>query len=278
MNCAYHMMNPAVVQCSRCARPLCPACDHRIRGFPYCQNCIVMGVEVLQQQQRAAHRPAAGTTHRKTSPFVAGLLSFLVPGLGAAYNGQTSKALVHFTIFASFFQMATVTDGTILFFILGAIGTYFFAAVDACRTAQLIRSGLAPDAESDAIARRLYGNPLAWAIMLITLGTIFLLHTMFGVRLPVKQFLPVVLVLLGAYLLFDFLRFRRRQRETPAFDSRHAPPSFLGSAPLVSETGIITRFSGTEELVTQVSARENSVWKAGQRHAKRSTVGDEVRD
>ena len=95
---------------------------------------------------------------RKSSPFVATLLSF-VPGLGAAYNGQTSKAIVHFAIFASFFQMAVVTQG-MHFFILGVIGTWLFAAVDACRTAQLMRAGLSPDAEDDVIARRLYGNPL----------------------------------------------------------------------------------------------------------------------
>ncbi|MBA3716589.1 MAG: hypothetical protein H0W76_29760, partial [Pyrinomonadaceae bacterium] len=143
MNCAYHNMNRAVVQCSGCTRPLCPTCDHRIRGFPYCQDCIVTGVELLQRQQASARVPSTTVVRRKTSPFVALMLSFVVPGLGAAYNGQTSKALVHFTIFASFIQMATVTDG-VAFFILGFIGTWLFAAVDACRTAQLIRSGLAP--------------------------------------------------------------------------------------------------------------------------------------
>jgi hypothetical protein len=256
MNCAYHLTNRAVVQCSRCARPLCPACDHRIRGFPYCQDCIVAGVEILQQQQK---RPgASGVVRRKTSAFVALLLSLLCPGLGAAYNGQTSKALVHFTIFASFFQMATVTDGT-LFFILGIFGTWLFAAVDAVRTAQLIRAGLAPDAEQDAIARRLYGNPLAWAVTMITLGTVFLLHTLFNVRLPVREFLPVVLVLLGAYMLFDWAR-TRRKRETFNFDSLTRPPSVVGGGVTASLPGEMTRF-GTGELVTQVSARETSgVW------------------
>lgn len=259
------MTNRAVVQCSRCARPLCPACDHRIRGFPYCQDCIVAGVESLHQQQaRAASSSAlapSSSARRRTSPFVAALLSFLVPGLGAAYNGQTSKALVHFTIFASFFQMSTVTDGAILFFVLGAVATYFFAAVDACRTAQLIRTGLAPDAESDAIARRLYGNPLAWAVVLIALGTVFLLHTMFGVRLPVKQFLPVVLVLLGAYMLFDFFRFRGgKKSDAPAFETLRAQPSFLGGTANLANDA--TRFggAGTGELVTQVSAREGGAW------------------
>ena len=102
MNCAYHMTNRAVVQCSRCTRPLCPACDHRIRGFPYCQDCIVAGVEFLQKQQSKPGAPFV--VRRKTSPFVALLLSFICPGLGAAYNGQTSKALVHFTIFAGWIK------------------------------------------------------------------------------------------------------------------------------------------------------------------------------
>ena len=47
MNCAYHIHNPAVVNCNGCGKPLCPACDHRIKGFPYCQDCIVMGVDLL---------------------------------------------------------------------------------------------------------------------------------------------------------------------------------------------------------------------------------------
>ena len=92
-----------------------------VRGFPFCQDCIVAGVELLR------HHSSANPAHilrRKSSPFIATLLSF-VPGLGAAYNGQTSKAIVHFAIFASFFQMAVVTQG-MHFFILGVIGTWLF--------------------------------------------------------------------------------------------------------------------------------------------------------
>src|ERR1051325_8348993 len=152
MNCAYHIRNPAVVQCNNCARPLCPACDHRIRGFPFCQDCIVTGVEMLRQQARSSSAPVV---RRNSSPLLATLLSFIVPGLGAAYNGQTSKAIVHFAIFASFFQMATIPEG-LPFFLLGVVGTWLFAAVDAGRTAQLLREGLAPDAAEDVIARRLY--------------------------------------------------------------------------------------------------------------------------
>jgi hypothetical protein len=186
---------------------------------------------------------------RKISAFVATLLSLIVPGLGAAYNGQTSKAIVHFAIFASFFQMATVTDG-MPFFVLGVFGTWLFAAVDACRTAQLMRAGLAPGEEEDAIARRLYGNPLAWSITLVVLGVIFLLHTLLGISLPVKEFLPVLLVILGSYMLVDYIRRRGKHERGPlAFDTHHPPPSVV-SAPLDA-----SRFR-SGELITQVSARE----------------------
>ena len=222
MYCTYHQKNPAVVQCNRCARALCPACDHRIRGFPFCQDCIVAGVELLRQQSPSE---VSRVVRRRSSPFVATLLSF-VPGLGAAYNGQTSKAIVHFAIFASFFQMAVMTDG-VHFFVLGVLGTWLFAAVDACRTAQLLRAGLTPEAEEDVIARRLYGNPFAWGVTLIVIGSIFLLHTLVGVQLPIRELLPVALVALGAYMLFDYIRRRKASDRVVRFDSRMPPPSVI---------------------------------------------------
>ena len=224
MYCTYHQKNPAVVQCNRCARPLCPACDHRIRGFPFCQDCIVAGVELLRQQSPSE---VSRVVRRRSSPFVATLLSF-VPGLGAAYNGQTSKAIVHFAIFASFFQMAVMTDG-VHFFVLGVLGTWLFAAVDACRTAQLMRAGLTPEAEEDVIARRLYGNPFAWGVTLIVIGSIFLLHTLVGVQLPIRELLPVALVALGAYMLFDYIRRRKASDRVVRFDSRMPPPSVIST-------------------------------------------------
>ena len=228
MICAYHTKNPAAVQCHNCARPLCPACDHRIRGFPFCQDCIVAGVELLRQQ---ANAPEPRLVRRRTSPFVATLLSF-VPGLGAAYNGQTSKAIVHFAIFASFFQMAVITQGVVHFFILGVVGTWLFAAVDACRTAQLMRAGLSPDAEDDVITKRLYGNPFAWGTTLIIIGTLFLLHTLLRVTLPIKELLPVALVALGAYMLFDYIRRGKSSDRVVRFDSRKPPPSVVNTRPV----------------------------------------------
>jgi TM2 domain-containing membrane protein YozV len=204
---------------------------------------------MLQQQTR--QQEAAPAVRRKSSPVIAALLSLICPGLGAAYNGQTSKAIVHFAIFASFFQMAIVTEG-MAFFIFGFIGTWLYAAVDACRTAQLMRSGFAPGTVEDAIARRLYGNPLAWSLTLIVLGTLFLLHTLLGIRLPVRQFLPVALVALGGYMLYDYIsrRLRGERKPVPVFDTRLPPPSVV-SAPLDAPPPF-----RTGELITQVSARD----------------------
>src|SRR5688500_19613297 len=130
MYCGYHAKNPAVVQCNQCARWLCPACDHRVRGFPFCQDCIVAGVELLRH---SSHTSPSNILRRKSSPFVATLLSF-VPGLGAAYISQTYKAIVHFAIFACFFQMAVLMQG-VLSFLLVVFGTWLLRAVDALLTA-----------------------------------------------------------------------------------------------------------------------------------------------
>ena len=189
------------------------------------------GVEMLRYQQ--SRTTDAQVIRRQSSPFVATFLSFFVPGLGAAYNGQTSKAIVHFAIFASFFQMAVITDGVAVF-VLGVIGTWLFAAVDACRTAQLMRAGLAPDAEEDAIARQLYGNPVAWGITLLVLGGVFLAHTLVGIQFPVRRTLPVALLVLGAYMLWDYLKRRKRREELRGFDTGAPPPSVVTNWPVES--------------------------------------------
>src|SRR5438477_12583768 len=101
MNCNYHQKNAATVQCSQCARPLCLACDHRIRGFSFCQDCIVAGVEMLRYQQWRISD--ARVLRSKTLPFVVTLLSFFVTGFSAAFYAHNSKLIVLLTIVASLF-------------------------------------------------------------------------------------------------------------------------------------------------------------------------------
>ena len=214
MNCSYHPQNFAAVSCRNCNRPLCPACDHRIKGFPFCQDCIVSGVELLQQQPLSINAAAPSL---RSSPLVAVVLSLICPGLGAAYNGQNAKALTHFGVFVGLFQMAVLTNGGLPLFVLGFLGMWLFAAVDAFRTARAARFGLAANAD-DLLTRRLSGNPLAWALMLIALGTVFFLNTMFNYKLPMRDVLPILLIALGLYWLLQFVVRTRRTNELDAFE------------------------------------------------------------
>lgn len=247
MNCAYHNQNAAVVSCNGCSRPLCPACDHRIKGFPYCQDCIVLGVDLLRQQSRSNHVPYV---KKQTSPVIAALLSAICPGLGAAYNGQTVKALVYFGVFIGLFQMALIT-GTALF-VFGFIGMWFFAGLDAWRTAQMIRSGLTPDVADDILVKRFSGNPKLWGIVLSALGAAFLLQSIFPVRGLVRGLLPLMLIGLGIYVLRGYI-----------FKPKTEDAQWPGSSPSTSFALAQSRYNEADySVATDFSDRSRSgSWK-----------------
>ena len=226
MNCAFHGQNIAVVNCNGCGKPLCPACDHRVKGFPFCQECIVSGVELLRNQTQTAYVPII---KRQTSPLIATLLSFICPGLGAAYNGQTSKALIYFAVFVGLFQMAILTGGMTIF-VLGFIGMWLFAAIDSWRTAQILRSGVAPNDAEDIIVQRFSGNPKLWGAILTVLGASFFLQSFFNFRILTKAILPILLIGLGVYLLRDYV-FMSKEKHPKRNDYAGASnaPTFAGA-------------------------------------------------
>lgn len=201
MNCAYHNHNAASVNCNGCGKPLCPACDHRIKGFPYCQDCIVQGVELLRNHYRSSKSSYA---QAQTSPFVALVLSFICPGLGAAYNGQTYKALIYFAVSVGLFQMAILAGMPL--FVFGVLGMWLYSAVDAWKTARLIRSGAQPDLAEDLLVQRFSGNPKLWGALLVLLGGTFILHTFFkDFRFVMRGLLPIFLIGLGLYILRGYI-------------------------------------------------------------------------
>jgi len=234
MNCAYHIQNVATVQCNGCGKPLCAACDHRVKGFPYCQDCIVQGVDLLRNQSNSKNY--APFVKKRTSPLVAALLSMLCPGLGAAYNGQTVKALVYFAVFVGLFQMAVLTGGTALF-VFGFIGMWFFAALDAWRTAQMIRSGLTPDLAEDIFVKRFTGNPKLWGIVLTVLGGAFLLQNVFNLRGLMRGLLPAMLIGLGIYILRGYIFKPADDDKWKDFDSAKPAPLFVSASSSARQTG-----------------------------------------
>lgn len=170
-----------------------------------------MGVELLRNRDNSNYVPFV---KKQSSPFVAIILSFVCPGLGAAYNGQTSKALVYFAVFVGLFQMAVLTGAAL--FVLGFMGMWLFAAVDAWRTAQLIRSGITPNAAEDMIVKRFSGNPKAWGLVLLVLGLAFFFRHVVHLR----SILPIFLIGLGAYLLREyFFKSKRSSSDSSDFSN-----------------------------------------------------------
>lgn len=256
MNCAYHGHNVAVVNCNGCGKPLCPACDHRIKGFPYCQDCIVLGVELLRNQHNPSYVPLVKA---QTSPLVAMLLSFVCPGLGAAYNGQTTKALIYFAVFVGLIQMAILSHG-IPVFVFGFLGMWAYTAVDAWKTAKLIRAGVTPEGAEDFIVQRFSGNPKLWGIVLIFLGASFFLQAFgFNFRAFIKGVLPVLLVILGIYLLRNYIfKSKKTSQDFTDYPSQAGAPTFVSA---VSDAHFRTGdFSQEKDFETQTRVR---TWKKG---------------
>jgi hypothetical protein len=222
MNCAYHSINTAVVNCNGCGKPLCPACDHRIKGFPYCQDCIVNGVDLLRQ--RSDNSTYVPYVKKQTSPVVAAILSLICPGLGAAYNGQTSKAIVYFAVFIGLFQMAVLTGAAL--FVLGFLGMWLFAALDSWRTARAIRSGITPDGAEDLIVQQFAGNPKLWGIVLLVIGGLFFLQMFVRVGHLLRSALPILLIGLGLYLLREYVFKRKKDKQLGSFPNNVETPNF----------------------------------------------------
>ncbi len=75
-------------------------------------------------------------------PFLHGLASFIIPGLGQYLNGESDKALVHFLVAVSIptvgYYVAFATLNPFLFYVvpLAQLGWSLYSAMDAYNVAQ----------------------------------------------------------------------------------------------------------------------------------------------
>ncbi len=176
MNCIFHPTNAASARCGACERPLCPACDHRIKGSPYCQDCIVAGIETLRRNAGAG-RHAFNQTGRmeEKSPLIALLLG-LVPGVGAAYNGQNIKALAHFLAVAGLWVLADIFGWPLEIALgLGGAGFYFYSVYDAFQSAQRLRRGEDLRVEDERLKLFLQRRMNLFGALLIGVGALAML-------------------------------------------------------------------------------------------------------
>jgi hypothetical protein len=209
MNCALHTDVPATGFCRNCGRAICAACTREVRGALYCEPCLAGLVEtpVAARLENTGPHPGAALA-----------LGF-IPGLGAVYNGDYLKALIHVIIFGGLIaaENGAGSAGYQTFLGLAIACFYFYMPIEAYRTAKERehRRLVAPAPATEAAAGGAGGlaNPAAQrptgAIILIFLG-VFLLLANFGL-LQWDWFgkaWPFALIVLGVWLLADRLKAR----------------------------------------------------------------------
>lgn len=196
MNCAVHNDVEAAGYCRNCGKAMCPQCTRDVRGALYCEQCLSGIVGAVQ--------PLPDGAKSGPNPGLAATIGF-IPGLGAVYNGEYVKALIHVLIFAGLIaaMASEISGSTQAFVIVAFIAFCFYMPVDAYRVAKARRLG---EPEPGPLSESGNGRPVG-AIVLIALGILFLLAN-FGV-LEMDWFSkawPIGLVGIGVWLLWSRMR------------------------------------------------------------------------
>ncbi|MGA8871297.1 MAG: B-box zinc finger protein [Candidatus Acidiferrales bacterium] len=202
MKCAVHTEVDATGFCRNCGKALCPACTRDVRGALYCEPCLANIV---------APPPAAvPSAHTGPNPGVALALGF-IPGLGAVYNGEYIKALIHVFVFAGLIaaQSSDVSAGYHAFLGIALGCFYFYMPIDAYHVAKARLTGAPlPASFGDTTGASAGDRKPVGAIILIALGAFFLLANLGLLEWDwFSKAWPLGLIALGVWLLAD--RFKR---------------------------------------------------------------------
>ncbi len=193
MKCAVHTEVDATGYCRNCGKAMCQECTHDVRGVLYCEPCLANLV--------AHPQPPVQTS---SSPVAALFLGF-VPGLGAVYNGEYTKALIHIVVFIAIIAGLNSDLGDAGDTVLGLslAGFIVYMAIDAHRTAKAKVLGQAPPSSVEAWGKDKPIGPL----VLIGLGVIFLLNQFgFFSFHVVFRFWPVFLIGAGVLMLLNRMK------------------------------------------------------------------------
>jgi TM2 domain-containing membrane protein YozV len=149
----------------------------------------------------------------------------LIPGVGAIYNGQYAKGVVHVVIFGlliSIMDAGNVHGLEPLFGLLIGIW-YFYMPFEAYHTARKRQLGEAVDEFSSIfpIHAQRRGLPVG-PIALIVLGVVFLLNTMDVIRFDqILRWWPVGLIAVGVYALYCRISGNDRECTGPTPEAQH---------------------------------------------------------
>jgi len=138
-------------------------------------------------------------------PALALILGF-IPGVGAIYNGQYAKGLIHAVVFGLLVSLAGSTTHGSLEPLIGLLiaAWVFYMAFEAFHTARKRRYGVSVEEFSSLFdVRPTQGKFPGGAILLIGLGFILLLDTTDIISMDqLERYWPVGLILIGLYLLY----------------------------------------------------------------------------
>ena len=136
-----------VAYCQNCGRPLTAEERRLVSGAVYCEPCLAERLASAAPPPPGAGYTYTGATPTGAVPFpprpgapnpaLAAMLGF-IPGVGAMYNGQYAKGVVHLVVFAILVSLA---DQHGIFGILVA-GWVFYQPFEAYHTARARRDGL----------------------------------------------------------------------------------------------------------------------------------------
>ncbi|MDR3754079.1 MAG: DUF5668 domain-containing protein [Terracidiphilus sp.] len=129
MDCVNHSGVNATAYCQSCGKALCQECVRKGSGGQiFCEPCW--------RSWQSAQMPYVPPPMGGPSPGLAALLG-AIPGVGAMYNGQFIKGLVHLAIFAVLVSAAHVYSVFGLF----VMGWIFYQMFEAYHTARARRDG-----------------------------------------------------------------------------------------------------------------------------------------
>lgn len=225
MNCYLHPDAAGTAFCNFCGRPLCVVCQRRANNTVFCPEHAPTTAGTASSTASGGANPyvASSATPNgaqlpvvvETSPGLAFLLG-LIPGVGAIYNGQYVKGLLHALIFGLLISLADSADGTAGEPFLAILATvfYFYMPFEAYHTARKRRYGLPLDEWSSIISQQHFsGRAPAFPIVLISIGLIFLLDSLHIVPFrEIGRFWPLLLIAAGVLMLNSRLSIRVDKR------------------------------------------------------------------
>jgi TM2 domain-containing membrane protein YozV len=180
-----------------------------------------MGIESLSSNYYNGGKP-------KSKARLAALFA-LLPGMGAVYNRQNIKAVVHFITITGLFQLSRFHIVSGLFLLAGFL-FYVYSIVDAYRTSKLIAAGESASADEERFKRMLVKRAPVVGVALIVAGIFLVVELVRPFAfLNFSRLFPVALILLGGYLLTTYFKRSREKSYSSDYSARHPYEMVAGS-------------------------------------------------